>query len=84
MNAVLQKTVRFCEKCGRNVHVFFRQESTSMPIYGRMETISFPVAYCPFCEKVLCERGFDELFMDAVMRRKAEIEALDIRESRNR
>ena len=68
------KTIRFCDKCGRNVRAYFRTETVQMPIYGQMRDISFPIAACPFCESVLCERGFDEVFMDAVMQRKAELE----------
>ena len=69
------KPVRFCDQCRRDVKVIYRPQSVQMMIYGQMETLSFDAAFCPDCGTVLCERGFDEMFLDLAMKRRVEIES---------
>ena len=81
--AEVYKSVRFCEKCGRDVKVVMRPQTVRMMICGQMENLVFDAAFCPDCDSVLCERGFDEVFMDLAMKRKAEIEAERAKSAKN-
>ena len=64
---------KFCESCNRMVDPEYREHETQFPIYGRMETIAFQAAYCPVCGAVICEKGFDVLFLEKVQQRIDEL-----------
>lgn len=83
MDDSLNPETKFCESCDLRVVPTYKTHETKFPIYGRLENISFQAAYCPFCGSVVCERGFDELFLEKVQQRMKELDEAKLRDANN-